>query len=348
MTTAQRVVAESTGRVKTVTIDVPEPGPGQASVRLTYAGICGSDTHAVAGTHPLLRPPYLPGHEVTGVVEAVGASRDASLVGKRIAIKPNLPCGTCINCRNGRTNACQTLAWIGCDPSGEHPGGMADRFLVPTQSIHLVPPGVSDAQAVLVECFSTPVHATRLAGDLSGARVVVLGGGTIGALQAIAAIRAGAGVVVVSDTEESKRRRALRLGANAAVAADSPTFTEDTLGALNGKADVIFDCVASEASARQWIGVVRRAATVCIVGVPPLDFIVPMPYIQDWEIRVQGCANYNERDFEWAMAHATCIPCDEIVSDIFPISRAAEAFKVASDNRSGKVLLRSARPTDTA
>ncbi|WP_235566635.1 zinc-dependent alcohol dehydrogenase [Microbacterium sp. Root61] len=308
---------------------------------MTYAGICGSDTHAVAGHHPLLPPPYLPGHELLGVVEKTGPGVDPDLVGTRAVVKPNVECGTCVNCLAGRTNACQSLAWIGCDPSGALPGGMAPLVVAPARNIFPLPDQVSDADGVLVECLATPVHAARIAGDLGGARVMVIGAGTIGLFSVIAARRAGAGVIVVSDPEPSKRERALQFGADHAVDAFDPDFAEKTSAGLGGTADVVFDCVGIETSIRQAMSVLRRAGTLLIVGVPPRDGSVPLPLIQDWELRVQGCANYTAEDIETAIAIAAegGLPGDQIVTGVYALEDASEAFAAAALGTAGKVVI---------
>jgi 2-desacetyl-2-hydroxyethyl bacteriochlorophyllide A dehydrogenase len=320
---------------------VPEPGPGEVRVAVIYAGICGSDTHAVAGQHPLLPPPYLPGHELLGLVDEVGFGVDAGLVGSRVIVKPNIECGTCINCLAGRTNACQTLAWIGCDPSGARPGGMASYVIAPVGNIFALPDGVSDVDGVLIECLATPVHAARIAGDLRGARVVVIGAGTIGLFSVIAARRAGAAVIVSSDPEPSKRDRALRFGADHAVDPFDPDFTAAAYAALGGTADAVFDCVGIESSIRQAMSVLRRAGTLLIVGVPPRDGMVSLPIVQDWELRIQGCANYTATDIETAIAIAAegGLLGDQIVSAFYPLEDAPAAFAAAALGTAGKVVI---------
>lgn len=339
----KQVFAEAINNVIVRDIAKPEPGPNEVRVATLLAGICGSDLHAVAGQHPLLYPQYVPGHEAVGVVDALGPGVDSPAVGTRVLLKPNLQCGECVNCLAGRDNACQVLAWVGCDPSGQHPGAMADYFLVRPSNLFEVPENVSDEQAALVEPLATPMHAARIAGDITGAKVVVMGAGTIGILMLVAALNAGAGKVVVTDLDSSKRERAVRLGATAAVDGMSPTFADEVTAALDGPADVVFDCVAMEASARQWTSIVRRAATIVIVGVPPRDFVVPMPLIQDWELRVQGSAAYTEQDIKDALALGYTIPVDEIVSGVYPLSETVAAFEAANQPTSGKVLVRPER-----
>jgi 2-desacetyl-2-hydroxyethyl bacteriochlorophyllide A dehydrogenase len=339
MSSMLRVVAERIGQVGVSEVPVPSPGPGQVLVRVALAGVCGSDTHAVAGHHPLLAPPYYPGHEATGTVAEVGPDVAFPTVGRRVMLKPNVCCGECVNCRAGRTNACQDLRWIGCDPSGALPGAMADYLLAPAGNLYVVPDAVNDRQAVLVECLSTAVHAARIAGDLTGARVVVLGAGTIGLFTVIAARRAGAGPIVVTDLDPDKRERALRHGADIAVDAAAEGFVDDVRAGLGGPADAVFDCVANEHSVAQAVSVLRRSGTLLVVGVPPRDFAIPMPLVQDWELRVQGCANYAEEDIVTSLGMAQDLPDKEIISDHFPFAQAAMAFERAARLASGKVVI---------
>lgn len=337
----RQVLAAGLDQVTVIDSPVPEPGAGEVRVEVLLAGICGSDTHAVAGHHPLLPPPYLPGHELVGRVDQVGEGVDPALIGTRAVVKPNVECGECVNCRAGRTNACQTLAWIGCDPSGVRPGGMARYVLAPARNIFAVPDEISDVDAVLVECLATPVHAARIAGDLTGARVVVLGAGTIGLFSVIAARGAGAATIVVSDPVPAKRERAARLGADATVDTMATDFAAQVQAALGGPADVVFDCVGIEASIAQAVSVLRRAGTLLIVGVPPKDGGVPLPLVQDWELRVQGCANYTPEDIDAAIAIAAAggLPGAEIVSATYGIEDAAEAFTEAARGTVGKVVI---------
>jgi threonine dehydrogenase-like Zn-dependent dehydrogenase len=213
--------------------------------------------------------------------------------------------------------------------------------LAPERNIFPLPDAVSDVDGVLVECLATPVHAARIAGELMGARVLVIGAGTIGLFSVIAARRAGAAVIVVSDPEPSKRERALRFGADHAIDAFDADFTATAWAALDGTADAVFDCVGAEASIRQAMSVLRRAGTLLIVGVPPREGMVALPTVQDGELRVQGCANYTAEDIETAIAIAAegGLPGDEIVSAVYPLEEATTAFEVAARGTAGKVVI---------
>jgi 2-desacetyl-2-hydroxyethyl bacteriochlorophyllide A dehydrogenase len=339
--TMRRAIAEPLVGVRLEETPVPTPGPGQLLVRSTLVGICGSDTHAVAGHHPFLDRAYVPGHEATGVVVAAGEGTGRITVGERVLLKPNVACGTCVNCAAGRTNACENLTWIGCDPTRQWSGAMANYFVAPESNLFAVPDGLDDATAVLVECLGTPVHAARIAGDLAGARVVVLGAGTIGVLCVVAALHAGAGAVVVTDMEQTKIDRAVRLGARGGVLAGAPAAEEQIRALLGGPVDVVFDCVANERSLGQGVGLLRRAGTLLIVGVPPRPGTLDLPIVQDRELRVQGCAAYTEHDVETAIRIAADggLPTGQIVSATFSLEEASTAFARAAADSSGKVLV---------
>ncbi|MFT3876953.1 MAG: alcohol dehydrogenase catalytic domain-containing protein [Propioniciclava sp.] len=340
-TTMRRALAEPLAGVRIESAPRPTPAPGEVLVRSTLVGICGSDTHALAGHHPFLTAAYVPGHEAIGIVASSGPGAEGFTPGQRVLLKPNVACGDCLNCRAQRSNACETLAWIGCDPSRTLSGAMADEFVAPARNLFAIPEGVDDDTAVLIECLATPVHAARIAGDLHGARAVVLGAGTIGALCVIAARAAGAASVVVTDREQAKLDRAVRIGADAGVLASDPDATAKVIDALGGRADVVFDCVAIEASLAQAVSLLRRAGTLLIVGVPPRPAPLNLPIIQDWEIRVQGCAAYTEADILTSIEIAAGggLPASEIISGRFPLSDAAAAFEQASADSSGKVVI---------
>ncbi len=337
----RRALVEPTAGVRLQSAPVPAPGPGQVLVRSTLVGLCGSDTHALAGHHPFLNGPYFPGHEAVGVVVTPGAGVADLHPGTRVILKPNLACGTCPNCAADRGNACSTLAWVGCDTSGQWPGAMADYFIAPASNLFVVPDSVDNATAALVECLATPVHAMRIAGNLTGATVAVLGAGTIGALCVVAALHAGAEKVVATDLEQSKLERATRLGAAAAIQASGPTVAAEIREALAGPADVVVDCVTSPASFAQGLEAVRKTGTLLVVGVPAGDTVVPMHLVQDWEIRIQGCAAYTAQDVETALAIATQggLPTQELISGYFRLSELEQAFEAASADSSGKVLI---------
>ena len=342
MSTMRRVVVHP-GRIAVETADVPSPGPGEALVRTLVAGVCGSDLHAAHGRHPFVPLPYRPGHEVVGIIEAAGASAAGAsaagfALGERVIVEPDLPCWTCKMCTTGRENLCENLQFFGC---GYPQGGMADYFTLAANRLHPVPESLDDHTAALIEPLSTPVHAVRLAGDVAGRSVAVLGAGTIG-LFTLAVLRAhGAGTVVVTEPNPDKRSRALALGADAVVDARGPDVTGEVRGVLGGSADVVFDCVAIQSSLDQAIAIADKGGTVVVVGVPAAAVTVPLPIIQDHQIRIQGSATYLPEDYSESagLLRAGTVRKADFVTATRPLEAVAEAFELASSGQHVKVLV---------
>src|SRR5580704_16142355 len=326
------------GRIAVEEADVPAPGPNEALVRTLAAGVCGSDLHAAHGRHPFVSMPYRPGHEVVGVIEAVGSAVDARTPGQRVIVEPYLPCWTCKMCTSGRENLCENLQFFGC---GYRQGGMADYFTLAANRLHPVPDDLDDHSAALIEPLSTPVHAVRLAGDVTGRAVAVLGAGTIG-LFTVAVLRAhGAGRVVSTDPNAAKRERAAALGAHATIDARMPDVTAQVRQALGGSADLVFDCVAIQSSIDQAIAMADKGGTVMVVGVPAREVTVPLPIVQDHQIRIQGSATYLPEDYQESagLLGRGAVRTADFVTATRPLAQVAEAFELASSGSHVKVLL---------
>jgi 2-desacetyl-2-hydroxyethyl bacteriochlorophyllide A dehydrogenase len=336
--TRRRVRASDIDLVEIVEEAVPALGEHEALVSMLVSGVCGSDTHALHGRHPMMALPYYPGHEVVGIVEAVGSSVTAVAVGDRVTPEPTLPCGECKMCATGRSNVCDKLQFFGC---GFKEGGMADVFPIDATRLHIVPADLTDAQAALIEPLATPVHALRLAGDVAGKTVVVLGCGTIGLLVLAAARFRGARTVVMTDMIESKRELALRAGADAVVDASAPDLAEQVRAHLGETADFVFDCVSVQSTLDSAFAMVGKGGTVVVVGVPQKPVTVPLPDIQDKQVRLQGAATYLAEDYAEAteIIRSGGVSTDIMISNTFPLEQAAAAFAAATSGTEVKVLI---------
>ena len=333
----RRVVAAPTG----ITVEaaaIAPPAPREVLVQMTAVGVCGSDLHAAHGRHPFVPLPYLPGHEVVGVVRELGAEVTSVRPGQRVVIEPTLPCWTCKMCTTGRENLCENLQFFGC---GYSQGGMAELFTIRADRLHVVPDDLDDRAAALIEPLATPVHAHRLSGGVAGKTVVILGAGTIGLLLLAVVRHHKPARVVVTDPLADKRARAERLGADEVIDASADDLPGAVRAALGESADVVFDCVAVQATVTAAVAIADKGGTVVIVGVPAADVVVPLPVIQDHQIRIQGSATYLPRDFadSIALLQAGAVNPEDIITAEFPLEQAAAAFDLASAGHQVKVLL---------
>ncbi|MEJ7650643.1 MAG: alcohol dehydrogenase catalytic domain-containing protein [Nakamurella sp.] len=340
----RQVVVREPGVVTIEVAPAPVPAAGEALVRLVAVGICGSDVHAAHGRHPFVPLPYHPGHEILGVVVDFGPDVAADVaadvpVGARVVIEPIHACGACKYCLDGRYNLCATMRFFGC---GTPVGGMSDLFVIKADRLVPIPDELADLQAVLIEPLSTPVHAVSLAGpDLRGRSVAILGAGTIGLLTLAAARRAGAERIAVTDVLPGKRELARRLGADAVFDSADPTVVAQVREFLGTSADVVFDCVAVQTTVDQAIGMALKGGTVVIVGVPAAPVIVPLPEVQDLQVRIQGSATFTRADFTTSIEMLTsgAVRHEDIVTARYPLGEAPAAFDEASSGRQVKVVL---------
>lgn len=335
--TMRRVVV-SPDSIDVLESPTPKPTSGEALVHSVVSGVCGSDTHAAHGRHPFIDLPYYPGHEVVGVVAALGPGVDGIEVGHRVTVEPYLPCWECKQCRNGRQNLCENLRFFGC---GYDQGGMADYFTVPANRLHAIPDEMDYRTAALIEPLSTPVHAVRIAGDVQDKAVVILGAGTIGLLMLAVARAHGVKRVVVTDPLAAKRARATQMGADVVLDATADDIVAQARAALGESADVVFDCVAVTSTVRQAIDMASKGGTVVIVGVPAGDVQIPLPVVQDHQIRIQGSATYLPADYAESIRLLAngAVSVDGIVTAEVPLVRVADAYSLSSGGQHVKVLV---------
>jgi len=181
----------------------------------------------------------------------------------------------------------------------------------------------------------------RLAGDLTGKAVAILGAGTIGLLTLIAARRAGASKIVSTDTLANKRDLALSLGADAVVDAGVDDLAGVVRGELGESADFVFDCVANQATLEEATKMAIKGGTVVVLGGSRRPATLDMPVIQEFQIRIQGATTYCWEDFDDAVdiIASDCFDADRFITATFPLPRATEAFAALNAGGEVKILL---------
>jgi L-iditol 2-dehydrogenase len=207
---------------------------------------------------------------------------------------------------------------------------------VPASALAPVPDGISLAAAALIEPLATAVHAVETAGGVAGATVAILGGGSIGQSVLLAARAAGAERVVVTDPVATKRALAVALGA--AVALPPDAAPDEVRAALDGRPDVVFDCVASAGSLGSAIDLAVKGGTVVVVGVGHGPLTVAIETLQDQEVRVAGSAMYTPADFARAESLiAAGLPVERLISAVHPLSEAVAALRAAATGNEVKI-----------
>jgi (R,R)-butanediol dehydrogenase/meso-butanediol dehydrogenase/diacetyl reductase len=289
------------------------PESGQVQIRVSHCGICGTDLHVFHGKmdHRVSMPAVI-GHEMSGVIEAIGPDVSDWAPGDRVTVRPLDPCGDCPACHAGNDHVCQNLKFIGIDT----PGAMQGLWTVPAHTLHRLPDSLSMQQGALVEPIAVACHDVRLGGVKPGEFVVVLGGGPIGLLIALVARNAG-GRVVVSEINPFRIQLAQELGLEAVnpLESDLPALVEKQTGGAG--ADVVFEVSGSKPGAEMMTKLPRVRGRIVLVAVfgdpPPVDLFKFF-----WrEIVLIGARVYEREDFEAAIALAESgkLPLDKIVTN---------------------------------
>lgn len=250
-------------------IEIPQPGPGQALVKLVASGVCHTDLHAVNGDWPVKpTPPFVPGHEGVGVVEAIGDGVTEVAVGDMVG---NAwlwsACGTCEHCRQGWETLCEKQENGGYSVNGS----FGQYMLVDARYAPKIPEGCDPYEVAPILCAGVTVYKALKETEVKpGQWVVISGIGGLGHIGVEYAKAMGMRVVAV-DIADDKLELAKKHGAEIVVNAattDPATAIQEQIGGAHG---VLVTAVHPQAFG-QAIGMTRRHGTIVFVGLPPGEF----------------------------------------------------------------------------
>jgi len=254
------VTIDRPGALRVEAVAPASPGPGEALIRVAYSGICGSDREVFTGGRPagLVTYPVVPGHEWSGTVTAVGSDVDTGLVGQRVVAEGFRGCQRCSSCRRGENNLCES----GYDETGfTRPGAWSDELVVPARLLHVLPADADLRSAAALEPSACVAEACLRLGSVSGERVAVVGGGSIGLLgtQLLAAM-APAEVVVV-EPSSARAELAVECGATTVI---TPREALQRIGRF----DTVLEAAGARGTADLAARLARRGGRLALTGVP--------------------------------------------------------------------------------
>lgn len=274
----------------------PQRSEGQVLVRIRRVGLCGTDYHIFAGNQPFLSYPRVMGHELSGVILAVG-DQSALRVGQTVTINPYLACGTCVACRRGKPNCCMRIAVLGVHADG----GMQDVIAVPESAV-IDAEGLTLDQAAMVEFLAIGAHAVARAALRADDRVLVVGAGPIGIAAALFAKSDGARVTII-DTRAARlayAREVLGFADVLLADADAPQVLADqTAGEYF---DAVFDATGNIHAMRAGLKYVAHGGTYVLISVVSDDLQFPDPEFHKRETTLLASRNALSADFERVIA----------------------------------------------
>ncbi|MCL6597602.1 MAG: alcohol dehydrogenase catalytic domain-containing protein [Alicyclobacillus macrosporangiidus] len=318
-----------TGRVEVREVEEPKVGEGDVLLRVTAAGICGSDIHAYHGTHPFRHAPMVLGHEVAGEVVAVGSAVRDVHVGDRVTVEPQKACGVCVYCRQGAYNLCVTKVMAGV---GGWIGSFAEYFVAPEERVYILPGDLDDDLGLLAEPLAVGVHAVKLAGVHADSTVAVLGTGPIGLLAATAAQAANAKSVFCTDVNPFRLGVAREFGLHALNAKEASVENTILSYAPDG-CDVVLLTVSSQQALEQALRIVKRGGKVIVVSIFSAPVQIPLGVVQLNEIELKGSNTYTRDDFLTAIKvlQARCGDLTKVITHHVTLEGINEAMEMLTN-----------------
>jgi 2-desacetyl-2-hydroxyethyl bacteriochlorophyllide A dehydrogenase len=316
--------------IRVENIPIPVCGPGQALIKVAYAGICGSDLHIFRKGMFMTSIPETMGHEFSGVVEQVGEGVTEVRPGDHVVGDPRVSCGACRWCREGSYNLCPDLGFIG----EVMPGSFAEYLILDEKKLIKVPGTLDLRRAALVEPLAVALHIADV-GRFSGAEHLgIVGAGPIGLLTVIVAKAMSLKRITVIDISPDRLELADRLGAAAMC-----SFPADK----GDMPDVVVEAVGLESTLAGAFGWLKPQGRLVMAGlyedkvtIDPNDIVVK-------ELELAGVDAYETADLHKAVELlAGGIPeADQMITHVLPLESAASAFEIltSADKKACKILL---------
>jgi L-iditol 2-dehydrogenase len=277
----------------------PQIGPGEVLMRVEASGICGTD---LLEWYRLHKAPLVLGHEVAGVVAAVGRGVERYKVGDRICAAHHVPCNTCHYCLSGHHTVCDTLRRTNFDP-----GGFAEYLRLPPinvdQGIFPLPDEVSFEEATFVEPLACVLRGQKLARLQPGQTVLIIGSGVAGLLHIQLARASGARYIMATDIVDYRLEAARKFGADTAVKAKeyTPAYLRRT---ADGRlADLVVICSGEISAINQALQSVERGGTVLFFAPTEPGVSIPIS-VNDlfWRSEITLTSSYGGSPADYAAA----------------------------------------------
>ena len=331
-------IAEPNGAFSLVERPIPDPGPGEARIRVEACGICHSDMFAKTGAFPGISYPIVPGHEVAGVIDAVGTGVLGWRPGQRVGVGwHGGHCGQCLACRRGDFVSCLNLKVPGINMDG----GYAEFMIAPVQGLALIPDDLKSLEAAPLLCAGiTTFNALRNSPARGGDTVAILGIGGLGHLAIQFAAKMGFRTIAIARGRD-KERLARELGAHHYI--DSESEDPGAILQVNGGARVILATATSAQAMSRAVPGLGQDGQLLVVGasmepieVNPIQLISGRRSVAGWP---SGTAIDSEDTLRFS-AMTGVRPRIEV----YPLERAAEAYdRMMSGKARFRVVLQVAR-----
>ena len=305
---------------------IPVPGPGEVLVKVSCVGICGSDLHYYESGRIgqfVVEPPFVLGHEASGVVVQVGAGVHSLRPGDRVTMEPGRTCGHCEYCRTGRYNLCPEVSFFATPPVD----GVFQEYVVHDAALCFrLPSSVTMLQGAMVEPLAVGFYAAQMAQAHPGQSAIVFGAGCIGLVTIMALKNRGLTRIYCADLVEKRLEMARKLGA-VPICVGKDELAQ-RMGA-DAEVDLAFDTSGAASSVSSWIQLLKKGGTIVLIGYSKEDTMpLPTNLMIDKELKLQTIFRYRHMypGIIDALAGGTLHP-EQIVTNVFSFDDLPEAME---------------------
>ncbi|WP_099470062.1 alcohol dehydrogenase catalytic domain-containing protein [Konateibacter massiliensis] len=292
-------------------------------IKMKAAGICGSDVGIYHGTNAAAVYPRVIGHEMVGVVEEIGDDVSKVKVGDRVIVDQVVKCGECYACRHGRGNVCQNLKVRGVHIDG----GYQEYIAVPEQDCYLIPEGLSNEDAIMIEPTTIAIQSCARANLVKEDNLLLLGCGALGS-SILKIARLSGATIIVADVVEEKLQEALENGAHYAINLKKENLEQKVQEYTGGYGPTVsIDAVCNKDSLANLLNVTGNAGRVITMGFSVSPTEVTQYSITSKELDVRGSRLQNEKFQEAVdLIQKGCLDLNGSVSHVFPFMDVQKAF----------------------
>ncbi len=317
----------------------PEVKDGEALLKILYCGICGADVASYTGNQPFTTYPRIPGHEFSAEIVSIPENDRGLKPGDVVTANPYFNCGECYSCRRGFVNCCTDNKTMGV----QRDGSFCEYVAMPVERIY-EGKGLSAKELALVEPFTISYHAVNRAPVKAGDKVLVVGAGPIGLFALIAAINKGA-EVYVADILDGRLEKALDFGAKGVINSAKTDIKEEAMKITGGDGfDCCIEACGQSVTFLNCIDCCAFAGKIILIGNGKKETTFLHSILLKKELNVYGSRNSYPSDFKDVIDLISSGKVDvlKMVSDIYPMDRADEAFKALANNKGDlcKVLVK--------
>ncbi|MBW2369092.1 MAG: zinc-binding dehydrogenase [Deltaproteobacteria bacterium] len=323
--------------------DIPEPSPGEKEVKIKVmaAGICGSDKHIYHGDIAIpMNPPFVVGHELSGLVAETGPGVTQCGVGDRVtAENSHTVCGHCRYCRSGNYNLCPDRLATGY----AFDGAFAAYCVVPESRVHNLPDNVDFHTGALSDPSACVYHAVQeLTGVRAGDVVLVTGPGPMG-LFSVQYAKANGAVVIITGTSADKSRLAMarQLGADLSITVDSEDVGERIASVTGSReVDVCLECSGNASAARMGLELLRKQGKYTQIGIFGKPVSIDLDLLVYKEIQATG--SFSQKYSAWKeairLASLGKIKVKPLISHVLPLDAWEDGFRMFESGEAVKVV----------